>query len=76
MAKQKVKFNNCWTEIYSVCAVSGDICNHFCIPCYKKLTCDHHGIKYVADDCRKESHKKCLEASKKQGNLKFSQAQQ
>ena len=41
----------------------------FCSPFYKKLTCDHEGIKDMADHCNNESHKKCVEASKKQGNL-------
>ena len=41
----------------------------FCIPCYKKLTCDHQGTKDVADHCGKESHKNCVEESNKQGNL-------
>ena len=51
-------------------AVPGDIYKFYCIPCSKKLSCDHQGVKDVIDHCKKESHKNCVEASKKQSSMK------
>lgn len=68
-SKYKVKFKNCWTEIYPARGVPGDVYKFLCIPCYKKLSCDHQGIKDVANHCSK-SQKRYVEAWKKRGNLK------
>ena len=40
----------------------------FCIPCCKKLSCNHQGRKDVTDHCKKESHKANVESSKKQSS--------
>ena len=67
--KYRVEFNNNWTEEYPMKAVPGDIYKFYCIPCSKKLSCDHQGVKDVIDHCKKESHKNCVEASKKQSSM-------
>ena len=54
-AKYKVKFNNCWIEIYPVRSVPGNIYNFFVSPAIKNLTFDQQRIK-------DESHKECVEA--------------
>ena len=41
----------------------------FCIPCCKKLSCNHQGRKDVTDHCKKESHKANVESSKKQSSV-------
>ena len=68
-SKCKVKFKNCWTEIYLVRGVAGDVYKFLWIPCYKKHSCDHQGIKNVAKHCSK-LHKRYVEAWKKRRNLK------
>ena len=47
---------------YPVRGVSGDPCQFFCIPCCKKLSCDHQGLKDVTDHCKKESRKANVES--------------
>ena len=65
----KRKFNHTWMESYLVQGVSGDPYKFFCIPCCKKLSCDHEGLKDVTDHCKKESHKANAESSKKQSSV-------
>ena len=54
---------------YPVRGVSGDPCQFFCIPCCKKLSCDHQGLKDVTYHCKKESRKANVESSKKQSSM-------
>ena len=61
----KSKFSQSWTEEYPVRAVSGDPYKFYCIPCGKKLSCDHQGVKDVSDHCKKDSHKANVESSMK-----------
>ena len=49
----KSKFNQTWMESYPVRGVSDDPYKLFCIPCCKKLSCDHQGLKDVTDHCKK-----------------------
>eukprot|EP00795_Rhopilema_esculentum_P011061 gene11061-19920_t len=66
----KSKFSQSWTEEYPVRAVSGDPYKFYCIPCGKKLSCDHQGVKDVSDHCKKDSHKANVESSKSQSSMK------
>ena len=63
------KFNQIWMESYPVQGVSTDPYKFFCIPCCKKLSCDHQGLKDVTDHCKKESHKANVEPSNKQSSM-------
>ena len=66
----KSKCSQSWTEEYPVRAVSGDPYNFYCIPCGKKLSCDHQGVTDVSDHCKKDSHKANVESSKSQSSMK------
>ena len=66
----KSKFSQSRTEEYPVRAVSGDPYKFYCIPCGKKLSCDHHGVKDVSDHCKKDSHKANVESSNSQSSMK------
>ena len=63
------KFNHAWTETYPIRGVSGDPYKFYCIPCCKKLSCDHQGLKDVTDHCKKETHKSNVAASKTQSSM-------
>ena len=65
----KSKFSSTWMESYPVRKVSGDPHKFYCMPCCKKMSCDHQGIKDVTDHCKKESHKANVEASKTQSSM-------
>ena len=54
----KNKFNQTWMESYLVGGVSGDPYKFFCIPCCKKLSCDHQGLKEKG--IAKRSHTKLM----------------
>ena len=65
----KSKFNQTWTETYPIPGVSGDPHKFYCIPCCKKLSCDHQGLRDVKDHCNKESHEANVNASKTQSSM-------
>ena len=68
----KSKFNQTWVESYPVQGVSGDLffqVTFFCIPCCKKLSCNHQGRKDVTDHCKKQSHLANVESSKKRSSM-------
>ena len=65
----KSKFNQTWTETYPIRGVSDDPHKFYCIPCCKKLSCDHQGLKDVKDHCHKETHRANVNASKTQSSM-------
>ena len=65
----KSKFNQIWCQEYPVRSVPGDPFKFYCIPCCKKLSCDHQGLKDVTDHCKKDTHKSNVESTKTQTSM-------
>ena len=61
----KNKFNQTWIEYCPVRGVSNDPYKFFCVPCCKKLSCNHQVLNDVTDHSKKESLIANVESSKK-----------
>ena len=68
-ARYKSKFKPEWTKKYPVKAVANDPHSFYCIPCTKKIRCDHQGISDVKDHCDTESHKTREKQAKSQASV-------
>ena len=53
----KVSFKNEWKASYPITEVKQDKYKFNCLPCGKKLTCHHQGLKDVKEHCNKSSYK-------------------
>ena len=68
-AKYKVKFNPEWEKAYPVKRVAQDQHSFFCVPCNKKVRCDHQGIKDVKVHCEGDTHNAYVAQPKKSQNI-------
>ena len=65
----QTKYNLVWAEDHPIRAVAGDPYKYYCIPCCKKLSCDHQGLHDVTNHCNTKTHKDEVKKSKTQPSL-------
>ena len=63
-AKYRTKFNTEREGSYPVKRVQSDPYSFWCVPCNKRVRCDHQGLKDVKVHCERESHKMVVAQSK------------
>ena len=63
-AKYRTTFNTEQEGSYPVKRVQSDPYSFWCVPCNKRVRCDHQGLKDVKVHCERESHKMVVAQSK------------
>ena len=50
-AEYRTTFKTEWSKLHPVKAVRNDKHPFYCVPCLKRIRCDHQGLKDVKDHC-------------------------